>query len=342
MRREPVGVCAAITPWTFPAAMIIRKVGPALATGCTMVVKPAEQTPYSALALAVLGQEAGIPAGVLSVVTGKGSEIGSIITTSPVVRELSFTDSTQVGRFLMQQCAPTLKRLSLELGGNAPCLVFDDADLDAAVDGLLASKFRNTGQTCVCPNRVLVQSTAHDAFAEKLTAGVKKLSVGDGLADGVQQGPLINDAAVAHVEALVGDALAHGASLLTGGRRHALGGTFFEPTGLVGATPEMRFAQTEIFGPLAPLFRFQTEAEGLVLANATEHGLAAYFYARDSARIWRVADLLACGMIGINTGLISSESGPFGGVKQSGFGREGSACGVDEYRQLKSLTLAGL
>ncbi len=342
MRREPVGVCAAITPWTFPAAMIIRKVGPALATGCTMVVKPAEQTPYSALALAVLGQEAGIPAGVLSVVTGKGSEIGSIITTSPVVRKLSFTDSTQVGRFLMQQCAPTLKRLSLELGGNAPCLVFDDADLDAAVDGLLASKFRNTGQTCVCPNRVLVQSTAHDAFAEKLTAGVKKLSVGDGLADGVQQGPLINDAAVAHVEALVGDALAHGASLLTGGRRHALGGTFFEPTGLVGATPEMRFAQTEIFGPLAPLFRFQTEAEGLVLANATEHGLAAYFYARDSARIWRVADLLACGMIGINTGLISSESGPFGGVKQSGFGREGSACGVDEYRQLKSLTLAGL
>ena len=366
MRREPVGVCAAITPWTFPAAMITRKVGPALATGCTMVVKPAEQTPYSALALAVLGQEAGIPAGVLSVVTGKGSEIGSIITTSPVVRKLSFTDSTQVGRFLMQQCAPTLKRLSLELGGNAPCLVFDDADLEAAVDGLLASKFRNTGQTCVCPNRVLVQSTtrsrrlrsarqtcvcpnrvlvqstAHDAFAEKLTAGVKKLSVGDGLADGVQQGPLINDAAVAHVEALVGDALAHGASLLTGGRRHALGGTFFEPTGLVGATPEMRFAQTEIFGPLAPLFRFQTEAEGLVLANATEHGLAAYFYARDSARIWRVADLLACGMIGINTGLISSESGPFGGVKQSGFGREGSACGVDEYRELKSLTLAGL
>ena len=340
--REPVGVCAAITPWNFPAAMITRKVGPALATGCTMVVKPAEQTPYSALALAVLGQEAGIPAGVLSVVTGKGSEIGPIITASHVVRKLSFTGSTEVGRLLMQQCAPTLKRLSLELGGNAPFLVFDDADLDAAVEGLLASKFRNTGQTCVCANRVLVQSTVHDAFAEKLTTAVKKLSVGDGFADGVQQGPLINEAAAAHVEALLVDAIAHGARILTGGRRHALGSTFFEPTVIVGATPEMRLAQTEIFGPLAPLFRFETEAEGLALANATEHGLAAYFYARDSARIWRVSEALECGMIGSNTGLISSETVPFGGVKQSGFGREGSGCGVDEYLVMKSLTLAGL
>jgi succinate-semialdehyde dehydrogenase/glutarate-semialdehyde dehydrogenase len=338
--REPIGVCAAITPWNVPIAMITRKVGPALATGCTMVVKPAEQTPFSALALAVLGQEAGIPAGVLSVVTGTGSEIGPVVTASPVVRKLSFTGSTEVGRLLMQQCAPTLKRLSLELGGNAPFLVFDDADLDAAVEGLLASKFRNTGQTCVCANRVLVQSAVHDAFAEKLTAAVKKLSVGDGLADGVQQGPLINEAAAAHVEALVADALAHGARLVTGGRRHALGGTFFEPTVLVGATPAMRLAQTEIFGPLAPLVRFETEAEGVALANATEHGLAAYFYARDSARIWRVAESLVCGMIGVNTGLISSETVPFGGVKQSGFGREGSFCGVDEYLELKSLTLA--
>ncbi|MSU25283.1 MAG: NAD-dependent succinate-semialdehyde dehydrogenase [Opitutus sp.] len=340
--REPVGVCAAITPWNFPAAMITRKVGPALATGCTMIVKPAEQTPYTALALAVLGQEAGIPAGVLSIVTGKGSEIGPVITADPIVRKLSFTGSTEVGRLLMLQCAPTLKRLSLELGGNAPFLVFDDADLDAAVEGLLASKFRNTGQTCVCANRVLVQSAVHDAFAEKLTAAVKKLAVGDGLADGVQQGPLINEAAAAHVEVLVADALAHGGRVLTGGRRHALGGTFFEPTVITGATPAMQLAQVEVFGPLAPLFRFETEAEGLALANATEYGLAGYFYARDFARIWRVAEALACGMIGINTGLISSETTPFGGVKQSGFGREGSAYGVDEYLELKSLTLAGL
>ncbi|MCX6950828.1 MAG: NAD-dependent succinate-semialdehyde dehydrogenase [Verrucomicrobia bacterium] len=340
--KEPIGVCAAITPWNFPAAMITRKVGPALATGCTMVVKPAEQTPFSALALAVLGQEAGIPPGVLSVVTGSGSEIGPLLTASPVVRKLSFTGSTEVGRLLMQQCAPTLKRLSLELGGNAPFIVFDDADLDAAVDGLLASKFRNTGQTCVCANRVLVQSGVHDAFAEKLTAAVKKLTVGDGLTEGVQQGPLINEAAAAHVAALVADALAKGARVLTGGHRHALGGTFFEPTVLVGATPAMQLAQTEIFGPVAPLFRFGSEADGIALANATEHGLAAYFYSRDSTRIWRAAEALACGMIGINTGLISSETTPFGGVKQSGFGREGSSYGVDEYLELKSLTLAGL
>lgn len=340
--KEPVGVCAAITPWNFPAAMITRKAGPALATGCTMVIKPAEQTPYSALALAVLGQEAGIPAGVLSVLTGKGSEIGPEITANPVVRKLSFTGSTEVGRLLMRQCAPTLKRLSLELGGNAPFIVFDDADLDAAVEGLLASKFRNTGQTCVCANRVLVQSAVYDAFAARLTAAVEKLSVGDGLSDDVQQGPLINEAATTHVEALIADALAHGARVLTGGQRHALGGTFFQPTVITGATPAMRLAQTEIFGPVAPLFRFATEADAIALANATEHGLAAYFYARDSARIWRVTEALACGMVGVNTGLISSETTPFGGVKQSGFGREGSGYGVDEYLELKSVTLAGL
>ena len=340
--KEPVGVCAAITPWNFPAAMITRKAGPALATGCTIVIKPAEQTPYSALALAVLGEEAGIPAGVLSVVTGKGSEIGPEITASPVVRKLSFTGSTEVGRLLMQQCAPTLKRLSLELGGNAPFIVFDDADLDAAVEGLLVSKFRNTGQTCVCANRILVQSSVYDAFAAKLTTAVEKLSVGDGLLAEVQQGPLINETAATDIEALIADATARGARVLTGGRRHALGGTFFQPTIVGDATAEMRLAQTEIFGPVAPLFRFDTEAEAIALANATEHGLASYFYARGSARIWRVTEALACGLVGVNTGLISSETIPFGGVKQSGFGREGSGYGVDEYLEIKSVTLAGL
>ena len=340
--KEPVGVCAAITPWNFPAAMITRKAGPALATGCTIVIKPAEQTPYSALALAVLGEEAGIPAGVLSVVTGKGSEIGPEITASPVVRKLSFTGSTEVGRLLMQQCAPTLKRLSLELGGNAPFIVFDDADLDAAVEGLLVSKFRNTGQTCVCANRILVQSSVYDAFAAKLTTAVEKLSVGDGLLAEVQQGPLINETAATDIEALIADATARGARVLTGGRRHALGGTFFQPTIVGDATAEMRLAQTEIFGPVAPLFRFGTEAEAIALANATEHGLAAYFYAKGSARIWRVTEALKCGLVGVNTGLISSETIPFGGVKQSGFGREGSGYGVDEYLEIKSVTLAGL
>jgi succinate-semialdehyde dehydrogenase/glutarate-semialdehyde dehydrogenase len=340
--KQPVGVCAAITPWNFPAAMITRKAGPALAAGCTMVVKPAEQTPFSALALAVLGQEAGLPAGVLSIVTGMGPEIGPALTASPIVRKLSFTGSTEVGRLLMQQCAPTLKRLSLELGGNAPFIVFDDADLDQAVEGLLASKFRNMGQTCVCANRVLVQAPVFDAFARKLVAVVEKMTVGDGFADGIQQGPLINDDAVAKVEGLLADAQSHGARVLTGGRRHALGGTFFEPTVVADATSVMQLAQNEIFGPVAPLFRFSTEADAIALANASEHGLAAYFYARDIGRVWRVAEALECGLVGINTGLISSETSPFGGVKQSGFGREGSSYGIDEYLDIKSLTLAGI
>ncbi len=340
--KQPVGVCAAITPWNFPAAMMTRKAGPALAAGCTMVLKPAEQTPYSALALAVLGQEAGLPAGVFSVVTGKGSEIGPVLTASPLVRKLSFTGSTEVGRTLMRQCAPTLKRLSLELGGNAPFIVFADADLDQAIEGLLASKFRNMGQTCVCANRVLVQDSIYAAFAARLVAAVGKLTVGDGFAEGVQQGPLINEPAVANIEALLADAEARGARILAGGRRHTLGGTFFEPTVVGDVTPEMLLAQTEIFGPVAPLFRFGTEAEAIALANVTEHGLAAYLYARDIGCIWRVAESLEYGMVGINTGLISSETSPFGGVKQSGFGREGSNCGIDEYLDVKALTLAGL
>jgi succinate-semialdehyde dehydrogenase / glutarate-semialdehyde dehydrogenase len=340
--KQPIGVCAAITPWNFPAAMITRKAGPALASGCTMVVKPAEQTPYSALALAALGEEAGIPAGVFSVVTGKGSEIGPVLTSSPIVRKLSFTGSTEVGRLLMRDCAPTLKRLSLELGGNAPFIVFDDADLDQAVEGVLVSKYRNMGQTCVCANRVLVQDAVYDAFAEKLVTAVRRLTVGDGLEEGVQQGPLINEAAAANVEALLTDATSRGARILAGGRRHALGGTFFEPTVVGEATAAMRLAQTEIFGPVAPLFRFATEAEAITLANATEYGLAAYFYARDVGRVWRVSEGLEYGMVGINTGLISSETAPFGGVKQSGFGREGSRYGIDEYLEVKSLTLAGI
>ena len=340
--KQPIGVCAAITPWNFPAAMITRKAGPALAAGCTMVVKPAEQTPFSALALAVLGQEAGIPAGVFSIVTGKGSEIGPALTSSPTVRKLSFTGSTEVGRLLMQQCAPTLKRLSLELGGNAPFIVFDDADLDQAIEGLLASKYRNTGQTCVCANRVLVQDSVYDAFAAKLVAATGKLFVGDGFTEGVLQGPLINEAAAKHVEALLADAIARGGRILIGGKRHALGGTFFEPTVVADVTPAMQLAQSEIFGPVAPLFRFATEADAIALANATEYGLAAYFYGRDVGRVWRVAEALEYGMVGINTGLISSETSPFGGVKQSGFGREGSRYGIDEYLDIKSLTLAGL
>jgi succinate-semialdehyde dehydrogenase / glutarate-semialdehyde dehydrogenase len=340
--KQPIGVCAAITPWNFPAAMITRKVGPALAAGCTMVVKPAEQTPFSALALATLGQEAGIPAGVFSVITGKGVEIGPTLTGSPIVRKLSFTGSTEVGRLLMQQCAPTLKRLSLELGGNAPFIVFADADLDQAVEGLMASKYRNTGQTCVCANRVLVQDSVYDAFAAKLVAASRRLVVGDGFTDGVLQGPLINEDAAVHVEGLLADATTRGAKLLLGGKRHALGGTFFEPTVIAGVTADMQLAQGEIFGPVAPLFRFSTEAEAIAIANATEHGLAAYFYGRDVGRVWRVAEALQYGMVGINTGMISSETTPFGGVKQSGFGREGSRYGIEEYLDVKSITLAGL
>lgn len=337
--REPVGVCAAITPWNFPAAMITRKVAPALAAGCTIVVKPAEQTPLSALAMVELAHRAGVPAGVFSVVTGDAATVGGVLTASPLVRKLSFTGSTEVGRLLAAQCAPTLKKMSLELGGNAPFIVFDDADLDAAVQGAIASKYRNSGQTCVCANRLLVQSSVYDAFAAKLTAAVQQLQVGPGTDAGAQLGPLIDTPALAKVEALVADAVRHGARVLTGGQRHALRGTFYPPTVLADATPAMRVAQEEIFGPVAPLFRFDTEAEAIALANATEFGLAAYFYAGHMGRVWRVAGALQAGMVGINTGIISTAVAPFGGVKQSGLGREGSSHGIHDYLDLKYLCM---
>ena len=340
--REPVGVCAAITPWNFPAAMITRKVAPALAAGCTMVVKPALQTPLSALAMAELAARAGVPPGVLSVVTGDSRAIGGELTSNPIVRKLTFTGSTQVGRLLAAQCAPTLKRMSLELGGNAPFIVFDDADLDAAVKGAMTSKYRNTGQTCVCANRLFVQDGVYEAFASKLAAAVARLKVGNGLEAGVEQGPLIDDAALAKVEELVGEAVSSGAQAVVGGRRHALGGTYYEPTVLTGVKSSMRIAQEEIFGPVAPLFRFKDEAEAIRIANDTEFGLAAYFYSRDVGRVWRVAGGLESGMIGINTGLISTAVAPFGGVKQSGLGREGSRYGLNEYVDLKYLCMAGL
>ena len=340
--KQPVGVCAAITPWNFPAAMITRKVAPALAAGCTMVVKPAEQTPLSALALAWLGQQAGIPPGVLNIVTGEPVAIGGELTANPKVLKLSFTGSTEVGRLLMAQCAPSIKKLSLELGGNAPFIVFDDADLDAAVAGAMASKYRNTGQTCVCTNRFLVQEGVRDAFAQKLAAAVAGLKVGSGLEDGVTQGPLIDGVGLAKVEELLADAVAHGARIVCGGKRHAKGGTFFEPTVLTGATPAMRLAREEIFGPVAPIFSFHDEAEAVRMANDTEFGLAAYFYSRDIARAWRVGEALDYGMVGINAGVISNEVAPFGGVKQSGLGREGSRHGIDEYLEIKYLAMAGL
>ncbi|GLU33853.1 NAD-dependent succinate-semialdehyde dehydrogenase [Trinickia caryophylli] len=337
--KEPVGVCAAITPWNFPAAMITRKVGPALAAGCPIVVKPAEATPLSALALAALAERAGLPAGVLSIVTGEPKEIGGELTANPLVRKLSFTGSTAIGRLLMAQCAATVKKVSLELGGNAPFIVFDDADLDAAVTGAIASKYRNSGQTCVCANRFYVHERVYDAFAEKLRAAVEQLKVGRGTEAGVVQGPLINEAAVQKVEAHIEDALAKGAHVATGGKRHALGYSFFEPTVLTGVTPAMRVAKEETFGPVAPLFRFASDDEVVRLANDTEFGLAAYFYSRDVGRVWRVAEALEYGMVGINTGLISNEVAPFGGVKQSGIGREGSHYGIDEYVVVKYLCL---
>ncbi|NIE85375.1 MULTISPECIES: NADP-dependent succinate-semialdehyde dehydrogenase [Burkholderia] len=338
--KEPVGVCAAITPWNFPAAMITRKVGPALAAGCPIVVKPAEATPFSALALAVLAERAGVPAGVFSVVTGDPKAIGGELTGNATVRKLSFTGSTPVGRLLMAQCAPTVKKVSLELGGNAPFIVFDDADLDAAVEGAIASKYRNSGQTCVCTNRFYVHDKVYDAFADKLAAAVEKLKVGRGTEADVMQGPLINEAAVLKVEAHIEDALAKGASIATGGKRHALGHGFFEPTVLTGVTPDMKVAKEETFGPLAPLFRFASDEEVIGFANDTEFGLAAYFYSRDIGRVWRVAEALEYGMVGINTGLISNEVAPFGGVKQSGLGREGSHYGIDDYVVIKYLCLA--
>ena len=340
--KQPVGVTAAITPWNFPTAMLTRKAAPALAAGCAMVVKPATQTPLSALAFAELADRAGIPKGLLSVLTGSSSEIGGVMTASPVVRKLSFTGSTEVGRTLMRQSADTLKKLSLELGGNAPFIVFDDADLDAAVEGAMISKYRNTGQTCVCANRIYVQRGVLQAFSDKLVAKVRALKVGPGTEAGVTQGPLIDDKALAKVEQHIADALAKGAQLLTGGRRHERGGRFFEPTVLGGASADMLVANEETFGPLAPIFAFDTEEEAIRLANATEFGLAAYFYARDLGRVMRVAERLEAGMVGVNTGLISTAEAPFGGIKQSGLGREGSKYGIEEYLEIKYVCLGGL
>ncbi len=335
--RQPVGVCAAITPWNFPLAMITRKVAPALAAGCTVVVKPAEQTPLTALALARLAHDAALPAGVFNVLTGDPAAIGGALTASPVVRKLSFTGSTEVGRLLMAQCAPTIKKLSLELGGNAPFIVFDDADVTAAVAGAIVAKYRNTGQTCVCANRLLVQDGIYDRFVEELTRRVQSLKVGPGCDESTLQGPLIDAAALAKVEEHIADAVAGGARVLTGGSRHALGGNFFTPTVLADVTPAMRIAREETFGPVAPVFRFSSEAQAINLANDTEFGLAAYFYTRDVARCLRVGEALEYGMVGINTGLISNEVAPFGGVKQSGIGREGSKHGLYEYLEIKYL-----
>ncbi|QEI08568.1 NADP-dependent succinate-semialdehyde dehydrogenase [Pigmentiphaga aceris] len=340
--KQPIGVCAAITPWNFPAAMITRKAGPALAAGCPIVVKPATSTPYSALALAALAEEAGIPAGVFNVVTGDSGAIGGELTSNPIVRKLSFTGSTEIGRVLYEQSAPTLKKLSLELGGNAPFIVFDDADLDAAVEGAIASKFRNAGQTCVCANRLYVHDEVYDAFAEKLVAAVNKLKVGPGTEAGVQLGPLIDKKAVENIEEHIADATAGGARVLTGGKPHELGGTYFLPTVMADVTPSMKVAKEETFGPLAPLFRFKSDDEVVAQANDTEFGLASYFYSRDIGRIWRVAEQLEYGMVGINTGLISNEVAPFGGVKQSGLGREGSHYGIDDYVVIKYLAMGGL
>lgn len=340
--KQPIGVTVAITPWNFPIAMITRKAAPALAAGCTMVIKPAEQTPLSAIALAVLAEEAGVPSGVLQVITGKSREIGAVMCESPIVSKLSFTGSTEVGRILMRQCADTIKKLSLELGGNAPFIVFDDADLDAAVEGAMISKFRNAGQTCVCANRLFVQDGVFDKFATKLVAKVAALKLGEGTADGVTQGPLIDAAAIEKIESHVADAVKKGAKLMLGGKRHALGGTFYEPTVLANVTADSLIFKEETFGPVAPLFRFKTDDEVIAMANNTEFGLASYFYSRDIGRVWRVAEALEYGMVGVNTGMISNEVAPFGGVKQSGLGREGSHHGIDEYLEIKYIAMAGL
>ena len=340
--KQPVGVVAAITPWNFPAAMITRKVGPALAVGCTVVCKPASETPLTALALAELGERAGIPKGVFNVITGRASVIGAELTSNPVVRMLTFTGSTEIGKVLIEQCAKTVKKVGMELGGNAPFLVFDDADLDKAVQGAMASKYRNAGQTCVCANRIYVQDGVYDTFAEKLAAEVKKLKVGDGTEAGVTTGPLINKAAVEKVEEHIEDAISKGAKVVLGGKRHKLGGSFFEPTVLTGVTTDMKVAREETFGPVAPLFRFKTEEEAIKLANDTEFGLAAYFYSRDIGRVWRVGEALEYGIVGINEGIISSEVVPFGGVKESGLGREGSQHGVEEFLELKYMLMGGI
>ena len=340
--KEPVGVVAAITPWNFPAAMITRKAGPAWAAGCPVVIRPASQTPFSALALAVLAERAGMPAGICNVITGPASETGAELTGNPLVRKLTFTGSTGVGATLLAQCAPSIKKTSMELGGNAPFIVFDDADLDAAVAGAIASKFRNTGQTCVCTNRFLVQAGVYDAFTEKLVAAVGKLKVGNGMDEGVTQGPLINHAAVEKISAHVADAVAHGATVVVGGKSHPLGGNFYEPTVLTGVTPDAEVFRDETFGPLAALLRFETEEEAIRLANDTEYGLAAYFYARDIGRIFRVSEALEVGMVGVNEGIISTEVAPFGGVKASGLGREGSKYGIQDYLEIKNVTIGGI
>jgi succinate-semialdehyde dehydrogenase / glutarate-semialdehyde dehydrogenase len=340
--KQPIGVCAAMTPWNFPAAMITRKAGPALAAGCTMVAKPASATPFSALALAALAERAGIPAGVFNVLTGSSKAIGGEMTSNADVRKVTFTGSTEVGRLLMKQSADTIKKLSLELGGNAPFIVFDDADLDAAVEGAIISKYRNAGQTCVCANRLYIQAGVYDAFAQKLVAAVKKLKVGNGFEPGVLQGPLIDQAAVEKVEEHIQDAVSQGARVLLGGKRHVLGQSFFEPTVLGDVTPKMKVAREETFGPVAPLFRFETDEQAIRMANDTEFGLASYFYSRNNGRIWRAAEGLECGMVGINTGLISNEVAPFGGVKQSGLGREGSHYGIEEFVEIKYLCFGGL
>jgi succinate-semialdehyde dehydrogenase/glutarate-semialdehyde dehydrogenase len=340
--KEPVGVVGCITPWNFPVAMITRKIAPAIAAGCTTVVKPAPQTPFSAMALAVLAERAGLPKGVLNVITGPAEEIGAELTSNPMVRKISFTGSTAVGKLLMAQCAGTVKKLSLELGGNAPFIVFDDADLDAAVEGAVASKYRNSGQTCICANRFLVHAPVYDEFAARLGAAIDAFKIGSGLDDGVTQGPLIDDASIEKVERHIQDAVAKGATVAKGGYRPERAGRFFQPTILTGATADMAVAREETFGPVAPLFRFETEAEAIRLANATEFGLAAYFYGRDVGRVWRVAEALEYGMVGINTGAISTELAPFGGMKESGIGREGSKYGLEEFLEIKYLCLGGL
>jgi succinate-semialdehyde dehydrogenase/glutarate-semialdehyde dehydrogenase len=343
--KQPIGVCASITPWNFPIAMITRKVAPAVAAGCTIVIKPAEQTPLSALAVAELGHRAGLPPGVINIITAdadKSIEVGKVLCSSPIVRHLSFTGSTPVGRILMQQCAPTVKKLALELGGHAPFIVFDDADIDAAVEGALISKYRNAGQTCVCTNRFYAHESIYDAFVKKLADGAAKIKVGNGFEQGVAQGPLIDDQAVKKVEEHVADALAKGAKLERGGRKHALGGYFYEPTVLSNITNDMQIMREETFGPVAAVIRFKTEEEAIAAANNTEYGLASYFYSRDIGRVWRVAEKLEYGMVGINTGMISNEIAPFGGVKQSGLGREGSKYGVEEYLEMKYLCMGGV
>ncbi|MBA4757443.1 NADP-dependent succinate-semialdehyde dehydrogenase [Sphingosinicella sp.] len=337
--KQPIGVAAAITPWNFPNAMITRKAGPALAAGCPIVLKPAAETPYSAIALAVLAEEAGLPKGIFNVLTGKASAIGGELTSNPIVRKLSFTGSTEIGRLLMRQSAETIKKLSLELGGNAPFIVFDDADVDAAIVGAMASKYRNSGQTCVCSNRLYVQAGVYDEFVEKLAAAAAKLKVGSGLEDGTEQGPLINMAAVEKVEQHIAEATGKGAKILAGGKRHALGGTFFEPTVLANVTQDMLVAHEETFGPLAPVIRFENEEDAIAMANDSEFGLASYFYSNNLSRVWRVAEAIESGMVCVNSGILSTEVAPFGGVKQSGLGREGSRYGIDEYVEMKYLCL---